>query len=100
MADRFFQGYIYQLQKSIYRTFGVIDNKEIVSCSNQEMIGITNSFNLMKQKKTRKADAFLLKIIHIVSSMRIVLFDLQFLLKGPIRRQRIMQPYYPSVLLA
>lgn len=47
MADRFFQGYVYQLQGSISRTFGVIDNKEIVSCSNQEMIGNRNSFNLM-----------------------------------------------------
>lgn len=43
MADRFFQGYVYQLQGSIPRTFGVIDNKEIVSCSNQELIGSTAS---------------------------------------------------------
>ena len=47
MADRFFQGYVYQLQGSIPRTFGVIDNKEIVSCSNQELIGNRNSFQLM-----------------------------------------------------
>ena len=39
MADRFFQGYVYQLQGSIPRTFGVLHNGEIVSCSNQELIG-------------------------------------------------------------
>ena len=60
MADRFFQGYIYQLQKSIYRTFGVIDNKEIVSCSNQEMIGVRNSFNLMQQKN-EESKCFIIK---------------------------------------
>ena len=49
MADRFFQGYVYQLQESIPRTFGVTDSKEIVSCSNQEWIGQRNSFNLMEQ---------------------------------------------------
>ena len=50
MADRFFQGYVYQLQESIPRTFGVIDSKEIVSCSNQEWIGLKNSFNLIDYK--------------------------------------------------
>lgn len=50
MADRFFQGYVYQLQGSIPRTFGIIKNKEIVSCSNQEMIGRSKSLTLMNQK--------------------------------------------------
>lgn len=50
MADRFFQGYVYQLQGSISRTFGVIDNKEIVSCSNQELIGNRNTFQLMSHR--------------------------------------------------
>lgn len=50
MADRFFQGYVYQLQGSISRTFGVIDNKEIVSCSNQELIGNRNPFQLMSHR--------------------------------------------------
>ena len=49
MADRFFQGYVYQLQNSISRTFGVIDNREIISCSNQELIGQKNTFNLMSR---------------------------------------------------
>lgn len=50
MADRYFQGYVYQMQNSIPRMFGVIKNKEIVSCSNQELIGNQNSFDLMQQK--------------------------------------------------
>lgn len=60
MADRFFQGYVYQLQGSIPRMFGVIDNKEIVSCSNQEMIGQKNSFDLMK-KQNGENDCFFVK---------------------------------------
>lgn len=51
MADRFFQGYVYQLQNSIPRTFGVIDSKEIISCSNQELIGQRNTFNLMSRAR-------------------------------------------------
>lgn len=50
MADRFFQGYVYQLQGSISRTFGVIKNKEIVSCSNQELIGHSKPVMKMNQK--------------------------------------------------
>lgn len=60
MADRFFQGYIYQLQNSIGRTFGVIDNKEIVSCSNQDLLGTRNSFDLMEQKSDEN-ECFIIK---------------------------------------
>lgn len=52
MADRFFQGYVYQLQERIPRTFGVINNNEIVSCSNQEMIGAKTAFDLMKVERS------------------------------------------------
>ncbi|WP_282924022.1 PucR family transcriptional regulator [Mediterraneibacter massiliensis] len=54
MADRFFQGYVYQLQNSISRTFGVIDNREIISCSNQELIGQKNTFSLMNRSNEEK----------------------------------------------
>lgn len=78
MADRFFQGYIYQLQGSICRTFGVIDNKEIVSCSNQELIGKRNGFDLMGQKQSEN-ECFVVKehtycIFYKSSFMRFAVF--------------------------
>lgn len=78
MADRFFQGYIYQLQDSICRTFGVIDNKEIVSCSNQELIGNRNAFDLMQQRQGEN-ECFVIKehtycIFYKSSFMRFAVF--------------------------
>lgn len=51
MADRFFQGYIYQLQNNIPRVFGVINNSEIVSCSDQDLISKKIPFNISLETK-------------------------------------------------
>jgi len=78
MANRFFQGYIYQLQNTIHGIFGVIDNKEIISCSNQELIGNKNTFSLMKVDNRGQAafvqGDYTYRIFYESSFMRLAVF--------------------------